>query len=121
MQFWVYLLQCADGKYYVGSHRGDDVGARVWEHNEGINSKAFTYSRRPVTLLWCGAFADPAEMVSFERQMKGWTRAKKEAFVQGDWERLKALSKSRTAPTVREKGRFYKLTHPDKPQDPDSS
>jgi len=121
MQFWVYLLQCADGKYYVGSHRGSDVDARVGEHNEGINPKAFTFSRRPVRLLWCGAFADPAEIVSFERQMKGWTRAKKEAFVQGDWEGLKALSKSRTAPPVREKGRFYKLTHPDKPKDGGSS
>jgi len=113
MQFWVYLLRCADGKYYIGSHRGDDVEPRVWEHNEGIDPKAFTYSRRPVTLVWCGAFSDPTEMVNFERQMKGWTRAKKEAFVRGDWDRLQALSKSRTSPPVREKGRFYKLTHPD--------
>lgn len=121
MQFWVYLLQCADGKYYVGSHRGDDVEVRVWEHNEGVNPKAFTFSRRPVELLWCGAFADPSEMVGFERQMKGWTRAKKEAFVREDWERLKALSKSHTAPFVREKGRFYKLTHPGGPKDENSS
>ena len=121
MQFWVYLLQCADGKYYVGSHRGEDVEARVWQHNAGINPKAFTFSRRPVKLLWCGTFVDPAEMVSFERQMKGWTRAKKEAFVRGDGERLKELSKSRTAPPVRERGRFYKLTHPDKPKDGDTS
>ena len=121
MQFWVYLLQCADGKYYVGSHRGNDVEVRVWEHNEGVNPRAFTFSRRPVKLLWCGAFADPAEMVSFERQMKGWTRAKKEAFVREDWERLKELSKSRTAPPVRERGRFYKLTHPGGPKDENSS
>ncbi len=45
--------------------------------------------------------------------MKGWTRAKKIAFVNRDWEGLKASSVSRTAPAVHERGRFYRLTHPD--------
>tara|TARA_R110000787_G_scaffold238786_1_gene344983 strand:- start:289 stop:648 length:360 start_codon:yes stop_codon:yes gene_type:complete len=119
MQFWVYLLLCADGKYYVGSHRGDDVETRVWTHNQGSDPKAFTFRRLPVELVWAGAFPDPTSMVSFERQMKGWSRAKKEAFVRGDWARLKALSKSQTAPPIRELGKFYKLTHPDSQEEPD--
>ena len=121
MQFWVYLLLCADGKYYVGSHRGDDVDNRVREHNEGLDPNAFTFRRRPVELIWAGEFSDPAEMVNFERQMKGWSRAKKEAFAKGDWAKLKDLSKSRTAPPIRELGKFYRLTHPHPRQEPDSS
>jgi len=121
MQFWVYLLLCADGKYYVGSHRGDDVENRVWTHNQGSDPKAFTFRRRPVELVWAGAFPAPNSMVNFERQMKGWSRAKKDAFVQGDWTRLRALSKSQSAPPIRELGKFYKLTHPDSREEPDSS
>ena len=121
MAFWVYLLLCADGKYYVGSHRGDDVENRVWAHNEGIDPKAFTFRRRPVELIWAGAFPDPGSMVNFERQMKGWSRAKTEAFILGDWTRLKTLSKSQTAPPIRELGKFHKLAHSDTLHEPDSS
>ena len=50
--------------------------------------------------------------------MKGWSRAKKDAFVKGDWTRLKALAKSQTAPPIRERGKFYKLTQPDSQEEP---
>jgi putative endonuclease len=113
MQIWVYLLECADGRFYVGSHRGPYPEDRVDEHNAGLYPKAWTYRRRPVRLIWAGDFEDPSEAVAFERQMKGWTRAKKIAFVTQDWEKLKALSQSRTAPAVHTRGRFYKLTHLD--------
>lgn len=113
MLIWVYLLECADGKFYVGSHRGADPEDRVAEHNAGLFPEAWTFNRRPVRLLWAGDFSDPLEAVSFERQMKGWTRAKKIAFVEQDWEQLKTLSRSQTAPAVTERGRFYRLTHPD--------
>ena len=113
MRIWVYVLECADGRLYVGSHRGEDVAARVWDHNEGVSKTAYTYHRRPVTLVWAGEFEDPAEAVAFERQMKGWTRAKKVAFIAEDWDTLKKLSRSRTAPPIHEKGKFYRLTHPE--------
>ncbi|MGE6699197.1 GIY-YIG nuclease family protein [Hyphomonas sp. NPDC076900] len=113
MQFWVYILECSDGRFYVGSHRGDDPENRVHEHNQGLYPKAYTFRRRPVKLVWSGEFEDPNDAVCFERQLKGWSRAKKIAFINGDWDELKELAKSRTAPAIHEKGLFYKLTHPD--------
>ena len=115
MHFFVYILRCSNGAYYVGSHRGDSVDRRVAQHNQGLNQQAYTFRYRPVELLWSCTFQDPADMVAFERQLKGWSRAKKEAFMRSDWSALKALAKSRTAPAIHEKGRFYLLTHPDDP------
>lgn len=110
MGFFVYILRCSNGAYYVGSHRGDGVAARVAEHNAGVDRKAYTFRCRPVELLWSCAFSDPTDMVSFERQLKGWSRAKKEAFMRSDWAELKQLAKSHTAPAIHERGRFYLLT-----------
>ncbi|WP_084396515.1 GIY-YIG nuclease family protein [Henriciella aquimarina] len=116
MQFFVYILRCSNGAYYVGSHRGRDVTARVHQHNHDEDRTAYTYRYRPVELLWSCAFADPSDMVAFERQLKGWSRRKKEAFMRGDWADLKALSKSRMAPAIHEKGRYYLQTQGDTPK-----
>jgi putative endonuclease len=92
MQAWVYMLLCADGRYYVGSYRGDDVGLRVSEHNAGVHPTAWTYHRRPVELVWADWFQRMASAIAFERQLKGWTRAKKEAFLRGEWDKLSELA-----------------------------
>ena len=94
MGAWVYILRCNDGKYYVGSYRGAFIDDRVEEHNAGLY-RGYTFSRRPVTLLWSYAFQSIAEAVRLERQLKGWSRAKKEAFMADDVEHLKALAKRR--------------------------
>ncbi|MGB3627663.1 MAG: GIY-YIG nuclease family protein [Henriciella sp.] len=112
MKFFVYILRCSNGSYYVGSYRGQDVDTRVYQHNHGTDPKAYTYRYRPVELLWSCQFDDPSDMVAFEMQLKGWSRAKKEAFMRSDWTELKSLSKSRTAPAIHEKGRFYLLSGP---------
>jgi len=96
MQPWVYILECADRRLYVGSYRGDDIEVRVSEHNVGHYRDAWTYSRRPVTLLWADRFDLVTDAIAFERKLKGWTRAKKLAFVQCEWDRLRALSGRRT-------------------------
>nr|WP_295111754.1 GIY-YIG nuclease family protein [uncultured Caulobacter sp.] len=93
---WVYILRCADGMYYVGSHRGQDPAVRVAEHNAGLDAKAFTYKRRPVELVWAGEFQFITDAIAFERQLKGWSRAKKEAVIRGDWEALPSLALCRT-------------------------
>nr|WP_070958756.1 GIY-YIG nuclease family protein [Hyphomonas sp. Mor2] len=110
MQFFVYILRCANGAYYVGSHRGDDVMDRVNQHNEWRDPKAYTYKRRPVELVWSEVFEDPNDMIDAERRLKGWSRAKKEAYIKGDLSKLKSLAKSRTAPPDPAKSKFYKLT-----------
>jgi putative endonuclease len=92
---WVYILKCADGMYYVGSHRGDDPSTRTAEHNEGVDPKAFTYKRRPVVLVWSEHFDQIVDAIAAERRLKGWRRAKKEAVIRGDWDALPGLSRSR--------------------------
>ncbi len=93
MQIWVYIVRCADGSYYTGTHRGADPELRVAEHNDGARPEAYTYSRRPVTLVWASEFEDPVEAISFERQAKGWSRRKKEAVIRGEWTALPGLAR----------------------------
>jgi putative endonuclease len=96
MRIWVYILECADGAYYVGSYRGSDPSVREAEHNDGRDPKAWTYHRRPVKIVWQDEFEDPGQAVAFERQMKGWSRAKKEAVIRGNWQALPDLARRRS-------------------------
>lgn len=90
---FVYILKCADGSYYVGSYRGANIEWRVNDHNNGVYPEAYTYFRRPVTLMWSECFTNAVDAVAFERRLKGWSRAKKEALIRGDGEALTALAR----------------------------
>lgn len=94
MGAFVYILRCADGKYYVGSTR-KSLEERVGEHNAGVGS-AFTKARRPVHLAFAEEFEQITDAIAMERRLKGWTRAKKEALMRGDFDLLKLLAKSAT-------------------------
>lgn len=91
-QAFVYILQCADGSYYVGSTT--DLDRRLWEHNERLGA---TYTRRPgrrpVTLARSYQAAHIAEAFALEKQMQGWSRAKREAWIRGEFELLPTLAK----------------------------
>jgi putative endonuclease len=93
MAAWVYILRCADGSYYIGSARGT-LEHRIAEHEAGIYG-GYTASRRPVRLVFTQEFDRITDAAAAERQIKGWSRAKKEALIAGDMERLKALSRRR--------------------------
>jgi len=93
MQYFVYILRCNDNSYYTGSHRGDDVANRVAAHNMRLYKSAYTSSRLPVTCVWSSAFERADEAVAMERQIKGWSRVKKEALIEGRFEDLPKLSK----------------------------
>jgi putative endonuclease len=90
---FLYILRCADGKYYVGTTR-KSLEERVGQHNAGLLG-GFTTARRPVTLVFAQHFQSIADAVAAERQVKGWSRAKKEAMINGDWDRLPELAKRR--------------------------
>lgn len=90
----VYILRCSDGRYYVGSTRGS-VEKRVAEHNAGTYG-GYTARRRPVELLYVQDFEGvTTDAIAAERQLKGWSRAKKEALINGDFGALKVLSRRR--------------------------
>jgi putative endonuclease len=93
LHLWVYIVRCADGSYYTGSTKRDPH-ARVWEHNEGI-FKGYTHSRRPVHLVYAEFHERLVDGFTRERQIKGWSRAKKEALMTQDWVGLTRLAKSK--------------------------
>ena len=94
MGAFVYMLLCRDGSYYVGSATGEDLGPRIAQHQSGALD-GYTYSRRPVKLVWSEHFSQITEATATERKIKGWSRAKKEALVNNDWDSIVRLSKRR--------------------------
>ena len=94
MGVYIYMLRCADGSYYVGSTTGDDLSSRVDQHNAGSH-KGYTFSRRPVVLVWSEYFERITDGIAVERQLKGWSRAKKEARLRSGWAKMSELSRRR--------------------------
>ena len=91
MSFYVYILHCADGSYYVG--HTDDLQTRIAAHKTG-QIRGYTRSRRPVRLVFQDEFPSREEALLAERQLKGWSRRKKKALVKGDWDDLRRLSRA---------------------------
>jgi tRNA/rRNA methyltransferase len=91
MSFHVYILRCVDYSYYVG--HTDDLERRVAQHDAG-EVDGYTQSRRPVRLVFSEEFQTRVEALEAERKLKGWSRAKKEALIMGNWDRVRLLAKS---------------------------
>jgi predicted GIY-YIG superfamily endonuclease len=89
MAFWVYLLRCGDGSFYAG--HTDDLEARIAAHICGKGCD-YTARRQPVSFAWTQDFPSRLEALAAERQIKGWSRAKKEAMIAGDWGRVSQLA-----------------------------
>ena len=84
MPYAIYILKCYDSTYYTGSTK--DLDARLQEHQTGAHSDAYTFSRRPVKLVWNEVVESYQEAFQWEHKIKGWSRAKKEALIRGDIE-----------------------------------
>jgi putative endonuclease len=94
MGAFVYMLQCADESYYVGCATGDDLSRRVAEHQSGAYP-GYTWSRRPVQLVWSEYFDRITDAIATERKIKGWSRAKKMALISGNWRDIERLARRR--------------------------
>jgi tRNA(adenine34) deaminase len=94
MSFWVYIVRCADQSYYTG--HTDDLECRLSQHESGAIENCYTFKRRPVVLIYAQDFSSREEALSAEMQIKRWSRAKKEAFAERDWSRLRVLAKNHT-------------------------
>jgi predicted GIY-YIG superfamily endonuclease len=88
---FVYILKCADGSYYTGSTV--DLEMRMAQHQAGY-FKGYTSTRLPVELVWQQDFAIEHEAFVCERQVQGWTRAKKEALIRGDFDAIHEIVKN---------------------------
>ncbi|PIF47127.1 putative endonuclease [Chryseobacterium sp. 52] len=89
-QYFVYILKCSDGSYYTGVTH--DIEVRLTQHQSGKFSESYTHKRRPVELVFFCEFNDATQAILFEKQVKGWSRKKKEAIINENWEKLKELS-----------------------------
>lgn len=95
MGAWLYILRYADGAYYTGTTRAD-LEQRLAEHQFG-RFPGFTEKRRPVVLVYSEYFEQIVDAIAAERKVKGWSRAKKESLMTGDFDRLEELARRRTA------------------------
>jgi predicted GIY-YIG superfamily endonuclease len=92
MGFYVYILKCADGSYYTG--HTDNLESRFAAHQQG-EIPGYTQERRPVELVFSEEVPSREYALARERQIKGWSRVKKEALINHDWSRLVQLAKAR--------------------------
>lgn len=91
--YYVYIVECSDKSYYTGVT--NNIDRRIWEHNNDEDSKHYTYNRRPVILKYIESFQNIDSAITREKQIKGWTRKKKEALMRGDENELFRLAKGR--------------------------
>jgi len=89
---WTYILKCNDGSYYVGSTT--HLPARLHQHQRGLGSE-YTRVRLPVELVWSCEFERIGEAFGFEKQVQNWSRAKREALIEGRFDQLPALARGR--------------------------
>ncbi len=89
---WMYILRCADGSFYTGSTV--DLEGRVWQHNEGLGAN-YTRKRTPVELVYAEDSDSIEDAYIREKQVQGWSRAKKIALIEGRQRDLRRLSERR--------------------------
>jgi len=87
---YVYILRCSDNSYYIGITNNPDL--RLEQHKAGINKDSYTYSRRPVEMVYCESFDKYEDALNWETQIKKWSRKKKEALINDNWDEIKRLS-----------------------------
>ncbi|MFA7420052.1 MAG: GIY-YIG nuclease family protein [Melioribacteraceae bacterium] len=92
-RMWVYILQCSDGSYYTGVTNNLEI--RLLEHEQGLH-EGYTATRLPIKLVYQCEFSDPLTAIEREKQIKGWTREKKEALIKGEFDLLIELSKKKS-------------------------
>lgn len=87
---WMYILECSDGSYYVGSTKC--LERRLLEHKQGVGAN-YTSKRLPIELVYCEEYERINDAFYREKQVQGWRRAKRQALINGNAELLPALAK----------------------------
>jgi putative endonuclease len=84
---YVYILKCSDNTYYTGITNNPE--RRLIQHNKVLNKNAYTYTRRPLELVYCELFTDFNLAIEWETKIKKWSKAKKEALIKNNFQNLK--------------------------------
>ncbi len=93
-KLFIYILECSDGTFYTGVT--NNLDRRLSEHNEGISPKSYTFPRRPVKVVFSEEFTSPIDALEAEKQVKGWSRKKKQALIEGNFQKIQELAKRQT-------------------------
>jgi len=92
---YLYIVRCADRSFYIGTTR-TLLEIRIAQHNAGT-FPGYTFTRRPVELVYSQWFERITDAIENERKLKRWSRAKKEALIRGDFVLLKSLAQRRSS------------------------
>jgi putative endonuclease len=93
VEAFMYILKCGNGDYYTGSTK--NLERRIEEHQLGLGAN-FTKKHLPVKLVYFEVF-DRVDLAFLrEKQVQKWSKAKKEALIDKDFEKLKSLSKGKS-------------------------
>ena len=90
--YYIYVLQCKDNSFYIGVT--NNLERRTWEHNRGLTEDAYTKNRLPTILKYFEEYQDINEAIVREKQIKGWSRKKKIALIEGNMLSLSSYSRS---------------------------
>ncbi|MEO8761972.1 MAG: GIY-YIG nuclease family protein [Bacteroidia bacterium] len=101
---YVYILKCCDNTYYTGVTNNPEK--RLEQHNLGIDTNAYTYTRRPVEMLYYERFTDYNLAISWEKKIKKWSKNKKEALINGNWQKLKEETECKNQTSYRNTSRL---------------
>ena len=91
--YYVYILRCSDKSYYTGIT--SELKSRILDHQEGTYKNSYTSFRLPVKLVYFCTFSSVHTAISVEKQVKKWSRKKKEALINGDYDQLPNLAKKK--------------------------
>ena len=92
--YFVYIIKCCNDSYYIGFT--NNLDRRMEEHSSGKNKDCYTFDKRPLELVWFEIFNNVLNAIAIEKQIKGWSRIKKEALIKDDWDKLVLCSKNYT-------------------------
>ena len=91
--YYVYILKCSDKSYYTGIT--SNLAQRIFEHNQGKHKESYTFKRRPITLVFYAEFSEVGFAIDTEKQIKKWSRVKKEALINNEYDKLPNLAKKK--------------------------
>ena len=91
--YYVYILKCSDKTYYTGIT--SNLEQRLLEHTKGLKKGSYTYFRRPIELVFYCEFTEAKMAISKEKQIKKWSKVKKEALINNEYETLPNLAKKK--------------------------
>jgi putative endonuclease len=91
--WFVYILKCSDGSYYTGITY--DLENRLIQHDMESDPTSYLFKRRPFKLVYSSEFDAPHVAIAAEKQIKGWSRKKKEALIAENWDELHVLARNK--------------------------